>query len=74
MQQTGHPGSRATSYVVHGNQVSAATFPNATKVDHWYQIAGVDVDGGGCSFYRGVRRFDHGWSRVDDKWKQSLDG
>ncbi len=45
VQQTGHPGSRATSYVVHGNQVSAATFPNATKVDHWYQIAGVDVAG-----------------------------
>jgi lysophospholipase L1-like esterase len=42
-QQTGHPGSRATSYVVHGNLVSAATLPDATKVDHWYQIAGVDV-------------------------------
>ncbi len=42
-QQTGHPGSRATSYVVHGNLVSTATLPNATKVDHWYQIAGVDV-------------------------------
>jgi lysophospholipase L1-like esterase len=42
-QQTGHPGSRATSYVVHGNLVPAATLPNATKVDHWYQIAGVDV-------------------------------
>ena len=42
-QQTGHPGSRATSYVVHGTLVSAATLPNATKVDHWYQIAGVDV-------------------------------
>ena len=44
-QQTGHPGSRATSYVVHGNLVSAATLPNATKVDHWYQIASVDVTG-----------------------------
>ena len=43
-QQTGHPGSRATSYVVHGNLVTAATLPNATKVDHWYQIAGVDVN------------------------------
>jgi lysophospholipase L1-like esterase len=42
-QQTGHPGSRATSYVVHGNLVSAATLSNAIKVDHWYQIAGVDV-------------------------------
>jgi len=42
-QQTGHPGSRATSYVVHGNLVSAATLSNAIIVDHWYQIAGVDV-------------------------------
>jgi lysophospholipase L1-like esterase len=42
-QQTGHPGSRATSYVVHGNLVSSAELPNATRVDHWYQIAAVDV-------------------------------
>jgi lysophospholipase L1-like esterase len=42
-QQTGHPGSRATSYVAHGNLVAAAKLPNATRVDHWYAIAGVDV-------------------------------
>jgi lysophospholipase L1-like esterase len=42
-QQTGHPGSRVTSYVVHGNLVSAVTLPNAARIDHWYQIAGVDV-------------------------------
>ncbi|MGC1872966.1 MAG: SGNH/GDSL hydrolase family protein [Acidobacteriaceae bacterium] len=42
-RQTSHPGSRATSYVMHGNLVSAATLPNATKINHWYQIAGVDV-------------------------------
>jgi lysophospholipase L1-like esterase len=44
-QQTAHPGSRATSYVVHGNLVSSAELPAATRVDHWYQIAGVDVTG-----------------------------
>jgi lysophospholipase L1-like esterase len=42
-QETGHPGSRATSYLVHGDQVSAADLPDAKKVDHWYQLAGVDV-------------------------------
>jgi lysophospholipase L1-like esterase len=42
-QQTGHPGSRATSYVVHGNLVSAADLPQAKRVDHWYQISGADV-------------------------------
>jgi lysophospholipase L1-like esterase len=42
--QTGHPGSRATSYLVHGNQVSAAELPEAKQIEHWYFIAGVDVN------------------------------
>jgi lysophospholipase L1-like esterase len=42
--QTGHPGSRATSYVVHGDLVSAADLPTAQKVEHWYFVAGVDVN------------------------------
>jgi lysophospholipase L1-like esterase len=43
-QQTGHPGSRSTSYLVHGDMVSAADLPNAKKIEHWYWIAGVDVN------------------------------
>jgi lysophospholipase L1-like esterase len=42
-QQTGHPGSRVTSYVVHGDQVSAAEMADAKRVEHWYQVSGVDV-------------------------------
>lgn len=42
-QQTGHPGSRSTSYYVHGDLVSVATMPDAHKVDHWYQLSGIDV-------------------------------
>lgn len=42
-QQTGHPGSRATSYVMHGDQVAASDLVGAKKIDHWYQLAGVDV-------------------------------
>jgi lysophospholipase L1-like esterase len=42
-RQTGHPGSRATSYYVHGDQVSAATLVEAKHVDHWYQISEIDV-------------------------------
>jgi lysophospholipase L1-like esterase len=42
-QQTGHPGSRATSYVAHGDVVSAVDLPEAKKVEHWYQLGGVDV-------------------------------
>jgi lysophospholipase L1-like esterase len=49
--QTGHPGSRATSYYVHGDAVSTAKLdaPKQTamseikKIDHWYQISAIDV-------------------------------
>ncbi|HEU5341640.1 SGNH/GDSL hydrolase family protein [Edaphobacter sp.] len=43
-RETGHPGSRSTSYLVHGDEVSAADLTGAKKIDHWYQIAGVDVE------------------------------
>ena len=43
-QQTGHPGSRSTSYLVHGDMVGAADLPYAKKIEHWYWIAGVDVN------------------------------
>lgn len=42
-QQTGHPGSRTTSYVAPGNLVSAPSLPGAIKADHWYTIAAIDV-------------------------------
>ena len=41
--ETSHPGSRATSYFVHGDAVAAPNLPNAKHVDHWYQISGIDV-------------------------------
>jgi lysophospholipase L1-like esterase len=41
--QTGHPGSRATSYLVHGDRVAAVELPDAQKIEHWYFIAGIDV-------------------------------
>jgi len=45
-RQTGHPGSRATSYYVHGDFVSAANLIEPKHVDHWYQVAGIDVQTG----------------------------
>jgi len=45
-RQTGHPGSRATSYYVHGDFVSAANLSEPKHVDHWYQVAGIDVQTG----------------------------
>jgi len=41
--ETGHPGSRETSYFIHGNLVSAADLPEAEHVDHWYQVSAIDV-------------------------------
>lgn len=43
-QQTGHPGSRATSYLGTGAAVSAAEMPAGTQsIEHWYFLSGVDV-------------------------------
>jgi lysophospholipase L1-like esterase len=44
-RETGHPGSRATSYFMHGDAVAAPALTNAGKVDHWYQISEIDVQG-----------------------------
>lgn len=40
---TGHPGSRTTSYILPGNQISAVDFSNSVKTDHWYVIDRIDV-------------------------------
>jgi lysophospholipase L1-like esterase len=41
--QTGHPGSRTTTFHLKGDHVAAADLPGAATVVRWYQIAGVDV-------------------------------
>lgn len=43
---TGHPGSRATSFLTTGNAVSLPRLPDAVSFDHWYVLDGVDVSGG----------------------------
>jgi lysophospholipase L1-like esterase len=42
-RQTGHPGSRATSWVAAGDALAAADLPGARAVEHWYSIAEVDI-------------------------------
>ena len=44
--QTGHPGSRATSYIAPGDQLSAAELRGASTVDRWYYLSGIDVEPG----------------------------
>jgi lysophospholipase L1-like esterase len=41
--QTGHPGSRATSYVMAGDHLADADLPGAKTTDHWFQISSIDV-------------------------------
>jgi lysophospholipase L1-like esterase len=45
-RETGHPGSRATSYYLHGNLSGAATLTEPKHVDHWYQVSEIDVSAG----------------------------
>jgi len=41
--ETSHPGSRATSYYVHGDFVGVPTLADPRHVDHWFQVSGIDV-------------------------------
>ena len=40
---TGHPGSRTTSFIQSGDEVSAPSLPAAAKAAHWYILSGLDV-------------------------------
>jgi len=42
-QQTSHPGSRSTSYYVHGNHAADADLAGTKTVDHWFNLSGLDV-------------------------------
>jgi lysophospholipase L1-like esterase len=44
--RTSHPGSRTTTFLVHGNRSAAANLPGARTIAHWCQLAGVDVIAG----------------------------
>ena len=41
--ETSHPGSRATSFILAGDHVSDASLPDAKLLDHWFQIASIEV-------------------------------
>ncbi len=43
-RQTGHPGSRANSFVLKGNRVADAAWPSAAKVEHWFQLSDIEVE------------------------------
>jgi lysophospholipase L1-like esterase len=41
--QTLHAGSHATTWLLHGEHAPDSDLPNAEKIEHWYQLAAVDV-------------------------------
>ena len=41
--ETGHPGSRQTSYLIAGDHLGDETLAGAKPVEHWYQIAAIEV-------------------------------
>lgn len=43
VRETGHPGSRATTFYVHGDAVAAAALTDPKTVEHWYQVTEIDV-------------------------------
>ena len=47
--ETSHPGSRATSYYVHGDFAATASFIEPKHVDHWFQVSEIDVLSGPSS-------------------------
>jgi lysophospholipase L1-like esterase len=42
-QQTGHPGSRTTSYLAPGAMASALELQKAQRIDRWFFFSGVEV-------------------------------
>lgn len=76
-QQTGHPGSRSTSYLAHGDQTAAADLPGAQAIEHWYQLAGIEVEASpraGAIVALGDSITDgHGaTTNGDDRWPDDL--
>jgi len=43
-QQTSHPGSRATSWLLHGSHVADEDLPGAQGTEHWFLLSGIDVE------------------------------
>lgn len=43
-RRTGHPGSRATAFLLPGDRVADAAFTGATPIPGWHQIADVEVE------------------------------
>lgn len=74
---TGHPGSRATSYLQTGDWSTATDLPGAVKTEHWYILSGADIiadDGSAAVVVLGNSITDGRGSGTDrnDRWTDNL--
>jgi lysophospholipase L1-like esterase len=74
---TGHPGSRATTYLQAGDRSTAPDLPDAVKTEHWYILSGADViaaDGSAAVIALGNSITDGRGSGTDknDRWTDDL--
>ena len=53
-RETGHPGSRQVSFLIHGDALSAPDLSHAKTFEHWYQISGVDTLSSGSPSPRSI--------------------
>jgi hypothetical protein len=74
---TGHPGSRATTYLQAGNAIDAESLTAPAKTAHWYILTGLDVvtaSGGATVVVLGDSITDGRGSTTDgnDRWTDVL--
>ena len=74
---TGHPGSRATTYLQAGNAIDAESLTAPAKTAHWYSLTGLDVvtaSGGATVVVLGDSITDGRGSTTDgnDRWTDVL--
>ncbi len=67
--ETYHDNSNETTYLVHGNQVSAPELNDATKINHWFWLTGVEV--GRPMRNRCVVAFG---DSITDGWQSTVNG
>jgi len=75
--QTGHPVSRSTSFLVHGDMTAASDLPDAARVEHWYQLTGVEVLGAPtaaavATLGDSITDGDGATTDADDRWPDAL--
>jgi lysophospholipase L1-like esterase len=74
-RQTSHPGSHATSYLVHGDRTAAPDLPDARKIEHWFQLSGVGVASAGTAVVALGDSITDGHGSTtngDDRWPDQL--